>query len=386
MINKNNKKNLSILSISIGNGGTERVISLLLKKLIEDYNVTLFLFYDIKKFDVPKEVNSIVLSKSRTLVKPFFFKLVDLIQFTITYNKLLKKSNIDFAISFLAFPNLINGVISIFNNKCTFIISERGFPSLNTTSRLSSLISKIFYPLLYNRCSKLFSNSFYINEDLKNNFGVTIPMSVIYNPLEIPASPIIPKFLLNDFRPFKIISLGAINTNKNHIMIINAIRKLSNEEISLSILGEGPLKNELKKDVIDMGLVDRIVFHGMIDDVGKYLIDHQCFVLSSYTEGFPNALLEALSFGLPCISTNCKSGPLEILNENVPVNIEIGEFVEVKFGILINTNDEIALSRALQFILDNPEKREYYSKMGLKRAKDFELNSIYQQFKSFIHS
>ena len=169
-------------------------------------------------------------------------------------------------------------------------------------------------------------------------------------------------------------------------MIINAIRKLSNEEISLSILGEGPLKNELKKDVIDMGLVDRIVFHGMIDDVGKYLIDHQCFVLSSYTEGFPNALLEALSFGLPCISTNCKSGPLEILNENVPVNIEIGEFVEVKFGILINTNDEIALSRALQFILDNPEKREYYSKMGLKRAKDFELNSIYQQFKSFIHS
>src|SRR5690606_37126525 len=101
----------------------------------------------------------------------------------------IKEHKIDIAISFLAFPNFLNGMASIRFPKLKTIISERGFPSLNTTSRASHYIAKVFYPVFYNRCDKLFSNSLYINKDLKENFGVKIPMEIIYNPIELPLIP-----------------------------------------------------------------------------------------------------------------------------------------------------------------------------------------------------
>ena len=104
------KQNLSILSISLGSGGAEKVISLLLKKLIEDYNVTLILFYNDIHFVVPEEVKIVALSEI-SQERPFYLKITDGIKFTIKYNRFVKREKIDISISFLAFPNLINGII-----------------------------------------------------------------------------------------------------------------------------------------------------------------------------------------------------------------------------------------------------------------------------------
>lgn len=381
---KTKKPNISILSITLGSGGAEKVISLLLKELKKDYNVTLVLFYKQLHFAIPEGVKLHCLS-TENATRPFHKKLSDLIAFKKAYQQFLEKEKISISVSFLAFPNLLNGMVAGNNKSIKTVISERGFPSDNTSSKLSLYISKVFYPIYYNKCDKLFSNSVYINNDLKSNFGIKIPMDVIYNPIEIPNKTIIPAQLNQDSEPLRIITAGTLNKRKNHIMIIRAIAG-SQHNYKLTILGGGPLNDYLNSEIQNRHLTQNATLEGRVKQVNDYLLEQDCFVLSSFTEGFPNALLEAMAVGLPSISTNCLSGPLELLNDNEPVSIKEGEFVKAKFGLLVNNDDDLGLQKALDFFKDTPKEREKYSKLSLQRSKEYSLKSIYSKFQHYLNT
>lgn len=378
------KPNLSIFNLDLSVGGAEKVTSLLLMELIHDYNVHLVLMYNNIHFPVPKEVNIIFLSDKK-VPGNYFSKYIDIVRFIFKYKKLLKSHNIKHAISLLNRPNLINGLVAMFHKKTEYVISERGFPSDNFTSKISLLSSKILYPFFYNKCDKLFSNSVYINEDLKNNFGIKIPMEVIYNPIEIPHKTIEPESLVNIAEPLKVITAGTLNERKNQIMIIKSVED-SSRDFELKILGSGHLKEYLLEEIEKRSLNDKIYLTGAVKNVDDYLAESHCFVLSSFTEGFPNALLEAMAVGLPCISTNCLSGPLELLHENKDdVEINNGEFFKAKYGILINNDDHEGLKKALDYLHDNSTERKKYSELALKRSQDYMLKNIYKSFKEFLN-
>jgi len=378
------KPRISILDISFTSGGAEKVISLLLKKLVKDYDVTLVLFYNEIHFPIPDEVDTVIFCKQGPDRK-FRQKIADTIGFLFKYHKLLRRKKIQYAVSFLAFPNLINGIVAMFNPSVKMYVSERGFPSDNTTSKLSLKIAKIFYPLLYNRCYKLFSNSVYINKDLKENFGITIPMEVVYNPIELPENTIVTSSIENTGAPLKIINVGTLNTRKNQQMIITAIAELGTE-YELSVLGNGHLENALKNQITKLKLEKQVFLKGRVKNVNAHLLASDCFVLSSFTEGFPNALLEAMAVGLPSISTNCLSGPLELLHDNKPLQIEKGDFFKATYGILINNDDHMGLIKALRYLYENPEERKKYSALSLERASQYQLDTIYNHFNEFIKS
>lgn len=376
------RQNISILCTSLASGGAEKVISLLLKELKKDFNVFLVLFYEDIHFPIPDEVKVVFLNKGKSN-KSTFSKLLDPLLFAKRYHSLIKRENISISVSFLAFPNLVNGVIAMFNKQLTTVISERGFPSDNTSSKTSHYISKLSYPILYNRCDKLFSNSEHINSDLKENFGIKIPMEVIYNPIEIPQKTIVPGTLNNETRVLKLITAGTLNKRKNQIMVIRAIENTSGL-YKFTILGSGNLKDYLSDQITSKKLEDSIVLKGRVKNVNEHLLNNECFVLSSFTEGFPNALLEAMAMGLPSVSTNCLSGPLELLNNNKTVDIKNGEFYIAQYGLLVNNDDHIGLSKALEYFRLNPKERQKYSALSLERAKEYHLDTIYSKFKKFI--
>ncbi len=378
------KKNIAILSITLGSGGAEKVISLLLKELKKDYNVALVLFHNSIHFPIPDGVTVKILSNNPP-DRAFYLKFVDTLRYIFRYYRFVKHNKIDISISFLAFPNLINGIVSTFNKKVKTIISERGFPSDNVTSKLSFYISKVFYPIFYNKCTKLFSNSVYINNDLRDNFGVKIPMEVIYNPIELPERTIVPKSLNTTTEKLRAITAGTLNKRKNQIMIIRAV-KASRLDYDFTILGGGNLEDYLTEEISKAKLEASVSLGGRVKNVNDYLLSSQCFVLCSFTEGFPNALLEAMAIGLPCISSNCLSGPLELLNENDEITISDGEFYIGKYGLLVNNDDHIGLSKAMDYFHKNPDEREKYSKLSLERAKQYNLENIYAKFKHFLES
>jgi len=381
------KPKLSILTIDFGMGGTERFISSLLPKLIKDYNVTLVIFYNYIHFEIPKEVNLIILKPNTQKSKSYFFKIKNFTSLFIKYKRFINNEGIDISFSLLPIPNIINSFLSITNKKVRTIISERCFPSLMyKDNKIQMLLAKVFFPLLYNRNNALFSNSKYINDDLRKTFGVNIPMKVIYNPVETDENIRINLQSIYKTKPLKIINAGTIYSTKNQKLIIEAMALSKDGDFQLTILGNGPLKDELQMLSNQLNLSQYLNFVGIVKNVTPYFLDGDCFVLSSDTEGFPNVLLEALSLGLPTISTNCFSGPLEMLNGNEPVTIKKGHFYKAKYGILVNVNDKEGLNKAMEYFKNHPQERLNYSKVGFERAKIYNMSRIYKQVKSLLNN
>jgi glycosyltransferase involved in cell wall biosynthesis len=135
------------------------------------------------------------------------------------------------------------------------------------------------------------------------------------------------------------------------------------KELRLQILGEGPLEYEFKKISMDLGIDNTVEFVGNVHNVGKYLKDSDLFILSSRAEGLSNALLEAMSCGIPCISTAI-GGNRELFGWDTSQKINLGEYVIMKRGLLVNPDDTEGLSKAILCLLGSRETREVVGKGG----------------------
>lgn len=144
---------------------------------------------------------------------------------------------------------------------------------------------------------------------------------------------------------FVFITVGNLDNNKNQKIILIALRKLIpfNKNIFLKIIGDGPCLAELKKMVIDFNLEKHVIFFkklGRIDLLNE-MNNSNALIVSSNVETFGVVALEGLFLGLPCISTQC-GGTSEFLNDNN--------------SIMIDVNDPLGLSEAMNFMYSNFEK------------------------------
>ena len=110
---------------------------------------------------------------------------------------------------------------------------------------------------------------------------------------------------------------------------------------------------------------------GLSTDVANDIKDAKCFVMSSDYEGLPNALLEAMALGLPCVSTDCEGGGPAMMIEN-GVN-----------GLLVPMRDEKALADAMLYMLRNPEEAEHMGRAARETAEGFRPDAIFARWKQY---
>ena len=169
-----------------------------------------------------------------------------------------------------------------------------------------------------------------------------------------------------------IIAVGRLAKAKDYPNLFKALKLILEEHpAKLLILGSGAEEQKLKKIVEDYGLAEFVDFLGFQPNPYKYIKDSSVFVLSSMQEGFGNAIIEAMALGVPVVSTNCPSGPNEIIENN-------------KNGILVPVKDPKSLAAGVLKILENPALAESFSKEGKKRSQFFSvLKSIKEYEKLF---
>lgn len=152
----------------------------------------------------------------------------------------------------------------------------------------------------------------------------------------------------------RILTVGNLKAVKNHQLLLHAFARLSSKTSTLMLLGQGEREAALRTLTAELGITDRVIFAGFHADPSPFYATADLFVLSSDNEGFGNVIVEALSFGLPVVSTNCPVGPAEILQNG-------------RWGKLVPVGDVVALTLAMERALSMP-----VDKVALKRrAADF---------------
>jgi len=140
----------------------------------------------------------------------------------------------------------------------------------------------------------------------------------------------------------RILTVGNLKPAKDHALLIRAFALLNRRRpAKLMIVGEGEQRARLEALVAELGLTGRVLIPGFATDAWPYFASADLFVLSSNREGFPTVLIEAMLAGLPVVSTDCDSGPSEILDGG-------------RLGALVPMNDAAALAEAMEQALAAP--------------------------------
>jgi N-acetylgalactosamine-N,N'-diacetylbacillosaminyl-diphospho-undecaprenol 4-alpha-N-acetylgalactosaminyltransferase len=383
------KKKVFILINTLGTGGAERVVSLLIHSWKNQYNITLVLLTNLIEYDLPENIS--VISFNQPFQANGFLTTAKIPMLAWRYKNLCKKNKVDISISFLKRPNYISCLSVLLGNKAKIIISERSYFSelLKTFSPVQRRLSVFFTKKLYPHADLIITNSKLIKTDLEENFNINSRYKVIYNPMNVALIERLKKSKadLSGDSSFNFINVGAFRKEKNHKNLIEAFNKIRHLNVRLFLLGHRFLKDELILKVKKLQLESQIIFLDFDTNPFKYLSKCNCFVLSSDFEGFPNALLEAMVCGLPVISTDCLSGPREILAPDTDPVATVKDHIEItEYGILVPVKNSELLAEAMELIVKDKELHAKLRQKARERSLDFESGKIIEQYTDAIES
>jgi len=372
-------KRIFMVNRTLGNGGIERNTLNLSNRLIENgYEVHIILLSNIVMHDVNPKIKLHILENF--LKNPFSIfiralnKILPIISLELIANyykniflKELKKledtygkANTIFIHGFGAYSCLYKiqderFIISSRNTKSAFIKTKA--PQI-----LHFMIKKTLRKMLDNKIIIAVSEG--IKNDWLNNIKIK-PKSIvtIYNPIDFNMISEKSEATVDYINPY-ILHVGRFVKEKRHDLLLESFSKIENKEIHLLLLGNGPLQNSIIEIIEKLNLSKRVTLLGFDTNPYKWMKNAKLLVLASDHEGLPTVLIEALVCKTTVVSTNCPSGPDEIL---------MGTLSEY----LVEVNNSKALTNKINYALKN--KISFIN--GLER---FDSKHIIQQYINLI--
>lgn len=251
--------------------------------------------------------------------------------------------------------------------------------------RYQKLRDKFLIPFLikylYKKADAIIANSKGVANDI---FNITnIPeekISIIYNPkninkIESLMNVSVSHEWFNDKKLPIILGVGRLREQKNFSLLIRVFSRLQKKIPSrLVILGVGREESKLRALVKEFNISDSVYFAGYVENPYAYMSKADIFAFPSLWEGMPNSLIEALICGLPSVSSDCDSGPREVLapESDYYRRLHTGN-EEVDCGFLVAVNDEYAFENSLKEILKSKELKLRFSMAAKKRGNNFNI-------------
>lgn len=384
-VNMVRKPKLLIFINSLKLGGAERVVTHLLHHLKNDFELHLALYNHEIELEIPKDIP--VFDLGQPLYESTYKIFLKIPFLSHKLYRYCKKNDIQTSVAFLNRPCYVNALMrTMWGFKGSIIMCERTHQTtvLAYNSWLFRTVSTYLVTFSYKRANLVLANSYASKQDLIENFKVKTPIQVIYNPIDLKAIKRQAELacpIQFDDNTFYFISVGGFRKEKNLPLLLDAFFILKNLPVKLIIVGSGSLADDLLRKVSDLGLEDKIIFTGHDSNPYKYVQRSDCFVLSSYVEGFPNVLIEALACEKPIISTDCKSGPRELLAPTTNIHLAaITSYEVAEYGILTPVNDVSNLAASMKKMYEDKKLRQQYEEKALERAKQFDISEIKQLF------
>lgn len=357
-----NKQTIMFYINAIHEGGAERVIiQLAYRFALAGYHAVLVTsFMDDNEYPIPDCVERISIEKKK--IKQSVLKR-NIIR-TTAIRKLCKKIKPFVLVSFMDKPS-VRALIATIGLPVKNIVSVRNDPQREYSGIAGLLLGKYLIPFA--------DGCVFQTEEAKRWFPQKLQKksTVIFNPVDESFFHIKRGEIVKN-----VVTLGRVVEQKNHKLLIDAFAKIADRypDENLLIYGKGDsaVENRLREKIKAFGLEERIKLMGPTTQVGHVLAHAKIFVLSSDYEGMPNALMEAMAVGVPCISTDCPCGGPRALIRN-----EID-------GILVPPGSKEKLAVVISRLLSEPGTTNALGTSAKKRSEIFKPEVIFEQWKSYI--
>lgn len=329
--------NFCFILTDLSGGGAEKAILNLSKSLIKkDHNVDIIIFRDKFEYSVPSGVKLTVLSK-----KPSFGwigKRVLAFKLRVKIYKKERKGKFDLILSTLPLADEVSILAKLSNHWCrianTLSIEVKNL-SYHNVGKSQRRLNR--YKNLYNG-RDLVAVSEGVRLDLLDNIGLhSSNINVIYNPFDFENIRKLSIKSANIQAKRYIVHVGRFSKQKRHDVLLEAYSNIHNHHKLILLTNADKRLNCM---IEEKGLKDRVIIAGFQSNPYPWISNAELLVLSSDHEGMPNVIIESLVVGTPVVSTDCPSGPSEVIGRNFP-------------EYLVPVGDPVSLAKVIDHALDS---------------------------------
>lgn len=365
---------------SIGTGGAERVLNILLDELpswARTHEIHLVLLDDGPLMRGIAAVDQLHVLDGRGSLRRSIVQL----------HALLDQLRPRLVVSFLIRANLTAACWRWRKGRAPVIICERMHVSSHLAGRYRPGANRLLSLAIrnaYRHADCVLAVSQGVAEDLVTHYAVpparikTVPNP--YDPATLAVAASKPP-ALHLPRPY-LVAVGRMVAAKNFAGLINAYAS-ADPAIDLVILGDGPERAALAAQIVALGLQTRVHMPGYLANPLPVVARARFLASASRNEGFPNAIAEAMALGVPVLSTDCPSGPAELLDGKAGAP---GSCVRARAGLLVPMDDSTALARGISILVDRDDLLIALGRAGRTRIDDFPQNVIVERYwREFRH-